>query len=57
MSVPDEAERKPQVTDLKDAAEGGEPISVLSQLRQQPSATTFQLLKDAVHGYSPVSIL
>lgn len=58
MSVSDEAERKPHATDLKDAVEGGEPISILSQLRQQPSpATTFQLLKDAVHGYSPVSIL
>lgn len=58
MSVPDEAERKPPVADLKEAAEGGEPISDLSLLRQQPvPATTFQLLKDAVCGYSPVSIL
>src|ERR1700690_984585 len=58
MSVPDEAERKPHATDLQDAVEVGELTSVLSQLRQQPSpATTFQLLKDAVQGYSPVSIL
>jgi hypothetical protein len=58
LPVPDEAKRKPQATGLKDAVEGSEPISVLSQLRQQPSpATTFQLLKDAVQGYSPVSIL
>jgi hypothetical protein len=40
MSVPDEAERKPHATDLKDVVEGGEAISVLSQLRQQPSPAT-----------------
>jgi len=57
MSVSDEAERKPHTTDLKDAVEGGEPISILSHLRRQPSpATTFQLLKDAVHGYSPETL-
>lgn len=58
MSVPDEAKQKPQATDLTDAVEGSEPISVLSHLRQLPSpATTFQLLKDALQGFSPVSIL
>jgi hypothetical protein len=58
LSVPDEAKRKPPAADLKDAVEGSELISVISQLRQEPSpATTFQLLKDAVEDYSPVSIL
>jgi hypothetical protein len=59
LSVPDEAESKPlSATELTDAVEPGEPSSILLQLRQHPSpATTFQLLKDAVHSYSPVAIL
>ena len=58
MPVPDEAKRKPPVTDLKKTVEVGGLNSVISQLRQEPSpATTFQLLKDAVQGYSPVCIL
>ena len=38
MSVPDETESKPQsATEAIDAVQGGEPIDILAQLRQQPS--------------------
>lgn len=59
MSVPEERESTPQSDrQLTDVVQGGEPIDILAHLRQQPSpATTFQLLKEAVHGYSPISIL
>ena len=34
-----------------------ERCSAESELRHPSPATNFQLLKDAVHGYSPISIL
>jgi hypothetical protein len=59
VSVPAEAEPKPLSSiEAKDADQEGEGINILAHLKQQPSpATTFQLLKDAIQGYSPVSIL
>jgi hypothetical protein len=59
VSVPDETESTPQsATEATGAAQEGVPLDILAHLKQQPSpATTFQLLKDAVQGYSPVSIL
>ena len=60
MSVPDEGESKPHATlpESGDPIGAGAPIDIVAQLRQQPSpATTFQHLKDALRGHSPVAIL
>ena len=59
MSAPDETESTTQsAVDAPTDDQGVEPIDMLAQLRLQPSpATSFQLLKDAVRGYSPVAIL
>ena len=40
LSAPDEVKRKPPVTNINDAVEGNELISVISRLRQEPSQPT-----------------
>ena len=60
MSLPDEAESTPEspTTASKEAGEGPDTRCIASRLRLQPSpAMTLQLLKDAICGYSPVSVL
>ena len=58
MSAPDETESKPQSSANLPDANTAETDSILDHLRQHQSpATAFERLKDAIQGYSPVSIL
>jgi hypothetical protein len=58
LPVPDEIESKPASVSSGSEANAGEPLDMLAHLRQQPSpAVTYQSLKDAVSGYSPIGIL
>jgi hypothetical protein len=58
LSVPDNIDPKSQLSGTPSQVEGPDLHSIASRFRQQPSpAKMLQLLKDAINGYSPVSVL